>query len=291
MDDRMENIGKNNSNTQRRRAWNTALLVLSVLIAAALGYSIYRVADVLREYEAGEDVYAAMDNEYYSISTPAPDGVIDVAVPDVSPREDTVNEGGAAASGDYSISPLNADMDMLKSLNGDSVGFLYSPGTRICYPVVQGDDNSYYLNHLIDKKHNRNGTLFIDCNNSPDFSDKNTVIYGHNMKSGAMFASINSYRRQSYYDEHPVMYLTTLTGKYTVQLFAGYPTTVADQCYRLNFGDSEAYAAFLAGAVEKSNFTTGVQVEVTDRIITLSTCTSSSEGTHYVLLGKLVDAE
>ena len=289
----MNENNSTNSNSgggaEKKRPWNALLTALAILAALALAYSLYRTAGIISEYDEGDDAYGAM-LEYVVIATPSPTtGVIEIAPPQDAPDSPApvVSNSPADVSTDYRLSPMDADMDRLIELNPDCVGFIYSPDTRICYPVVQGADNEYYLDRLIDKTRNRNGTLFIDCNNAPDFSDRNTVIYGHNMKSGAMFASINEYKRQSYYDSHPVMYLETVNEKYVIELFAGFAADVSDDCYRFNFGDAEAYMDFINGSIAKSTFASGVTVDPADSIVTLSTCTKSASFTHYVLLGKL----
>ena len=114
----------------------------------------------------------------------------------------------------------------LQAVNPDVIGWIYSPNTTINYPVVQGDDNAYYLKHLADGTENRNGCPFLDVQNRPDFTDDNSIIYGHHMQNGTMFAGISWYEDQSYYDEHPVMYLMTPSATYRIELFSGYITTI-----------------------------------------------------------------
>ena len=84
------------------------------------------------------------------------------------------------------------------------IGWIYSSDTTINYPVVQGSDNAYYLKHLADGTENRNGCPFLDVQNRPDFTDDNSIIYGHHMQNGTMFADISWYEDQNYYNEHPV---------------------------------------------------------------------------------------
>lgn len=97
---------------------------------------------------------------------------------------------------------LDIDFAALKEASPDLVGWLYCPDTVVSYPVVQGQDNSYYLSHLADGSENRNGCLFMDCGNRSGLSDENTLIYGHHMASGKMFACLVSYAEQEYYEAH-----------------------------------------------------------------------------------------
>ena len=118
--------------------------------------------------------------------------------------------------------PIKIDFEKLKSQNEDVIAWIYSEGTEINYPIVQGEDNDYYLRRLLNGKWNIAGTLFIDYRNSSKFNDRNTFVHGHNMLDGSMFSSLLDYQKQEYYDEHPTMYLLTSDKNYTIEIFAGY---------------------------------------------------------------------
>ena len=94
--------------------------------------------------------------------------------------------------------------------------------------MTQTDNNEYYLRHLYDGTYNKAGCLFADYENQADFSDRNTIIYGHNMRDGSMFAVLNQYDGQPYFDTHRQMYLVTPEGGYVVELFSGYVADTAE---------------------------------------------------------------
>lgn len=199
----------------------------------------------------------------------------------------TRQEGYSGGEADYE--PVQeVDMDYLRSVNSDIVGWLYCPGTVINYPVVQGTDNTYYLSHLADGSENRNGCLFVDCDNSADLSDENTIIYGHHMQSGAMFASLVKYADQSYYEEHPYMYLDVGDDQYLVEVFAGYDAAVDDDAYCRTFACEEDFVEWLDQVKAKSDFSADVEVAVGDHIVTFSTCSYVFEDARYVVHGKLL---
>lgn len=151
------------------------------------------------------------------------------------------------------------------------VGWIYCEDTPINFPVVQAEDNDYYLRRLIDGTWNSSGTLFVDYRNADDFSDSNTIIYGHNMKNKGMFGTLPNYKEQSYYDDHPLMWLLTPDGNYKVELIAGYVTSSTSEIY--SFGQTEEEVFALAEqSIEKSTFTSDFQVLQGDRFVTLSTC-------------------
>ena len=121
---------------------------------------------------------------------------------------------------------------------------------KMNYPVTQTDDNEYYLHHLYDGTYNKVGCLFADYENAADFSDRNTIIYGHNMRNGSMFAAFNEYAEQSYFDTHKQMYLVTPEGGYVVELFAAFTAKSAESgsdtsSWRLEWKDDGAYSGWL----------------------------------------------
>ena len=177
----------------------------------------------------------------------------------------------------------------LREVNPDVIGWIYSPNTTINYPVVQGDDNAYYLKHLADGTENRNGCPFLDVQNRPDFTDDNSIIYGHHMQNGTMFAGISWYEDQSYYDEHPVMYLMTPEAAYRIELFSGYITTMDSSAYMQNFGSVREHKDWLKEVSGRSDFRANLEISAYDRVITLSTCAYRFENARYVLHGKLVE--
>lgn len=93
---------------------------------------------------------------------------------------------------------LEIDFAGLKAVNPDVIAWIQIPALDISYPVVQGKDNAYYLHHLFSGESNINGSIFVDCHNQPDFTDQNTIVYGHNMKTGACSELWISTKTKSY---------------------------------------------------------------------------------------------
>lgn len=169
----------------------------------------------------------------------------------------------------------------------DVCAWLYQPGTNINYPVVQSADNDYYLRRLLDGSHNMNGTLFVDYRNAKDFSDFATIIYGHNMKNGEMFATFPNYASQEYYDFHPEMMLLTPLGDYKIKLFAGYLTDDTDMIYSIfNDGGPEALEIF-EYATKKSAFKSDITSYNGEKLVILSTCSYEKSNSRFVLVGIL----
>lgn len=183
--------------------------------------------------------------------------------------------------------PIKVDFDYLKEESEEIVAWLYLEGSIINYPVAQAADNQYYLNHLPDGTQNSSGTLFVDYRNSDDFSDWNTVIYGHNMKNDTAFGTLDLYKEPEYYAENPVMWLLTPEETYKLELIAGYVTPSDSQVYLQDLTQEQQMKVVME-AVEKSTFDSGIVPLPGDRFVTLSTCSYEYSDARYVLIGRLI---
>ena len=181
---------------------------------------------------------------------------------------------------------ITVDFDALREINSDIVAWLYCPDTQINYPVVQGSDNMFYLSHLLDGSYNVNGTVFMDYRGAADFSDPNNILYGHHMKSGAMFACLMQYKESDYYDAHPTMYLFTPDQTYRLDLLAGVVVKSDDDIYT-----ADMTADKLAYYMNQSTFTTKTEPTETNKIVTLSTCSYEFDEARYVILTQMVPIE
>lgn len=178
------------------------------------------------------------------------------------------------------------DISALRQVNGDVIGWIQIPGTKVDYPMVQGEDNEYYLNHIWKGNKHYVGSVFLECMNTPDFTDWHTIIYAHNMSDGSMFGSLHKYKNESYWKKHPYVYIVTDTGVLRYEIFSTYTANVGSKTYGLSFRQTETRAEFLAMVLEKSQIDTGIVPELTDQIITLSTC-SGGKDTRRVVHARL----
>ena len=179
------------------------------------------------------------------------------------------------------------DFAALTVLNQDTVAWITAKDSVIDYPVVQAEDNDRYLTHLFNGDKNKLGCLFLDFRNSSDFSDKNSVIYGHNMKDGSMFSTLTRYQEQSYYESHPVMQIYTPRGEFTVEFFAGIVASGSYEFVRFDFLDDADFLTYTKELTMKSTFQSDVQLSEEDQIITLCTCSYEFDNARYALFGKL----
>ena len=179
----------------------------------------------------------------------------------------------------------------LKKVNSDIVGWITIDGTQVNYPIVQGKDNSYYLNHSSNKSYNSLGSIFMDYNSNKDFKDFNTFIYGHNTKNGSMFGEIKKYMDVNFYKKHPFFFLYTPSQNYKVEIFSVYVDEATSNSYNQSFITEDDFRNYLHIILNKSVYKTNVNLDYKkDKIITLYSCSHqrNSKYDRYFIHGKLV---
>lgn len=180
--------------------------------------------------------------------------------------------------------PRTIDFDSLRALNNEVVGWVSINGTNIDYPVLQGADNDYYINHGANKTENKAGAIFLDFYNDAGFKDQNTVIYGHNMKDGSMFADLHKFEKTDFAAGHPYVYIYTPGGAETIyKVFAAYTTPEDSFTYTINFADENSFDNYIKKARETSDITNDTEIGSGDSIITLSTCVQGQDTSRYVI--------
>ena len=251
-----------------------------VILAILLGILIFAVAKIVSYFKQqadAENIQAGVQDEFVSPGEDDTDPV----------RPDDGEDGEKKPEAEKKPEPetIKVDFDRLTSKYPDVVGYIYGAYTGINYPIVQSSSNDYYIDHDLDGNVNNNGSIFMEYLNSSDFSDHNTLVYGHNMKSGLMFAHLTNYKNQSYYNAHPYFYIYTPTQDYKLNLYAGFVCEHDDEVYALSLTQSQ-----LEGLAEGSTFKSNIGVP-TGRIMTLSTCSYEFDDARYVVVGELVPIE
>lgn len=232
-----------------------------VIIAAlitVIGFSAWQIGKILWEYHVGTSAYEEVQRL----------------------------AGGGAQESEGKI-----DFDALKKKNKDVKAWLYSADTPINYPVVQGEDNQYYLYRMFNGEYNGKGSLFIDYRCENPFRDFNTVIYGHRMKDGSMFHDLIEYRDADYYQKHKTMELTTPEREYELQIFAVVTISADSDLYRFSFSSNSEKQTYLDQVTAASEVDMGVPVSPEDRIVMMSTCTYEYDDARLVVYGRLRAAE
>lgn len=275
---------------------------------------IYMSATELIERKQGDDFYAQMAADMESASA-APYTLAKYEIYDADSSEldaadaDAIDSASAgvefasaptATSGAISSTDIHdkaafgtanaskVDFDSIWRTCPDAVGWIELEDSAIDYPVVQGDDNEFYLHHLADGTPNETGSIMMDSVNAADFSDTVTILHGHHMRSGAMFGNIVYYDDEEYYKKHSYIKLYTPSGDYDVAVFAAFSVNGYTFRYPTSFADEGEFNRFIRKALSATPYKTDIEVGYGERILMLSTCTYSFEGERYIVLGKIM---
>lgn len=192
---------------------------------------------------------------------------------------------------EYPDNPI--DFPALQAKNTDICAWICVPDTEINYPVLQSadGDDSFYLNHDMDKKSFKAGSIYIESVNSNNFSDPNTVIYGHNMRNGSMFHGIHSFKDKAYFDAHETIYIYTPGHILEYKIFSCHRYDNRHIMNSFNFYDKEVFEKYLQDSAHpKSAIVNTREVPLTtdDRIITMSTCIDSNHNYRLLLQAVLI---
>lgn len=235
---------------------------MAVLLVIFIG-SVSVIGFVMKQYRDNDRIYAQASEEF------------------TKTNEDS---GGETA-------PKVVDFDALLKVNPEVVGWIYCEGTVIDYPVLKGGDNKFYLSHTYEKEYSVSGSIFADAHNRPGFVDANTILYGHHMKNDSMFATLENWQDQQYYEEHPVMWLLTPERDYKIELFSGYMTSARADTYTMIQEPGAEMDAYLEKAASQSAFQSDVEIDGKSRYVLLSTCAYVFDNARAVLHGKLTPVE
>lgn len=188
---------------------------------------------------------------------------------------------------------LFIDFDELRKVNPDVAAWIDFPGQSISYPITQSEDNEHYLKYTFEGKRNSNGCIFADSRNTGLMTDGNTIIYGHNMKSGAMFGTLKKYMEREHYEQFPYFDVYTAEGIYRCEIVACARIQAKEENYPVNF----------SGELERSQYISdmkalgGYEIQESDTaredgpLVLLSTCTGGQKAYRFAVLGRAVKVE
>lgn len=246
------------------------LLVILIGIVAVWGYRIIVENRANSKYEEIQN----------TVNSAAKQAETEAVIIETETEEETETETEEVQNA-FDIPEKNLDWASLYAENKDIYAWIYIPGTQVDYPVLQStSDDTYYLNHNIDGSYGKPGCIYTEKINSKDFTNYNTVLYGHNMKNGEMFGCLHDYEDKTFFDENPYVYVYTEEKTYVYEIFAAYTATNAHILNTNDFSTQEGFADYLDNVVYNKalagNFRNDTRVTSDNRIITLSTCTSNS---------------
>lgn len=252
------------------------LVVVLVIVIAAMWYRNYT------QNKAG-DIYKDLQSQVNSASPN-----VTVADSETETEEDTepVEEDILSELG-VEIPEKNLDWDVLRETNKDIYAWICIPETNVDYPVLQsGTNDEYYLMHNLDGSYGYPGCIFTQLLNSKDFTDYNTVLYGHNMKNGTMFRTLHYYQNEEFFYNNPYIYIYTENGVLVYEIFAAYNAGDEHILNTYDLRTEEGFASYLdtvkEGAYLGGYIRADVEVTTANHIITLSTCTDQSDERYLV---------
>ena len=271
---RAETKGKQKEKSKKKDLVYYIIMLILLAVMIFSGIKVYLIAS---EYKEGTDAY----NDIAEDVGANPDGDTDPAHLDTR---------------------LSLDWDKLKEKNDDVTAWIRCTGTIINYPIVQGNDNDYYLNHLLDGTWNGKGTIFVDARCARPFDGFLTIVYGHRMRDmgRSMFTILEDYlasKDPSFFSEHPVMEIYTPDENYDLQIFGAAIISAYDEFLYNNYISTEdeiqRYIDWIFAHNSLAGYDNSVSVMPTDSIVMMSTCmpTSADDDKRIVVWGKLVKAK
>lgn len=238
--------------------------ILTAILLVILLFSIWNLAKIFLEYRKGDQIYEQALT--FSVST------------------------GDAAAVEEETSPM-VDFEGLQEINPEIFGWILIEDTKINYPILQGENNQYYLTHAYDHQVSSYGSIFLDESNSPDLSDRHSILYGHNMKNKAMFGDLSKYKEQEFADAHPTITILFPDKTQTYTIFSAYTAHVLDEVYHLEFESDAQFQTMLDEMVSKSLIDSEITPTSQDRILTLSTCTPAGDVNHRFVVNAVLTEE
>lgn len=219
----------------------------------------------------------------------------------IKSKNDTIKESNALNNVQIDISNVDEkttermlQVQELKKENSDVIGWIEIEGTNINYPVLQGEDNSYYMTHNYKKEEVRDGSIFLDKDYDWSIPSSNLLMYGHNMGDGAMFQDLLKYEYEEFYNQHPTIRFTTTTEDAEYEIISAFKSRVYYKSeknvfryyYFINAYNEEEYNEFVNNAKEASFYDTGKTAEYGDQLMTLSTCSYHTEDGRFAVVAR-----
>jgi len=247
-----------------------AFLIAVIVVSSVLLYSIFE------EYNASAKEYDALLNTCVTYHG------------EVTEETGSMVSLNAANTGELNTL-LEIDWNALKNTNPDVIGYIFIPDTKLNNPIVHSSDNMDYLNTTFEGATNSAGCIFLDCNNHPTFTDYNSIVYGHSMKNGTMFRVLIQYEKESFYKEHPYIYLCTPDGNKRYGVLSVIRSNADSVAYTLSFMEKGSYGTFLSTIKTLSLYETGVMADTNKPTVTLSTCSGVGGKERTLLLLQELD--
>ena len=263
------------------------IIVIASLAALTAAFMIFKTA---RDYKAASDEYDSL-RQYASEEVSTTDTAEKVS--DIKPIElEEAEERKELKSNENreDFPEMEVDFKALREKNPDTVGWLYVGSCGISYPIVQGEDNDYYMNHTFEGTVNSSGAIIMDYRDDKYLKDWNTFIYGHNMKNGSMFGSLKKLLKdETLYDSDPYIYIYLPGYIYRYKIFSYYKDKPDSKMY-WTADTLQEYRQYIRDALSLSVRDLGVETSEENNMVTLVTCSGSGAGKmRFFVHGEFID--
>ena len=254
--------------------------VMGLVFVAGIALTVRQALSYRNAEQAREDALALAQSNTAAVTTEDPDVTTEpveaTTAPENMPETTEAPTESQAPLEEEAEFLLEMNLYPLQSVNEDVLGWIYITGGEISYPLLRSYDNRDYLYKTWEKKFSNAGSVFLECKNNRSFQDFNTIIYGHHMFNGSVFAPMVNYRDPDYLAAHPYIYIFTGKELRRYEIFSTYEAELTSDTYRLYYPDLETRYTALRHFVESSQVVTGIFPSVTDHILTLSTCVGNN---------------
>lgn len=273
----------------------------AIFWAAVVAFFVsgYQIVAKLYSYHQADQIYGEFENIFDMTDRREDLVALAVRSPGMSPltpvngtkEESSTGSTGYETQFNEKLMIVQGQLQLLRNENKEVVGWIEMPGdTKINYPVVQGEDNDYYLHYAYNGTYNPAGSIYLDYRNNLSISsNRHTIIYGHNMESGSpMFANLLHFQDESYWKNNRYIHVYTDEAMYTFEVFAAYETSpqlagVENHSWRMNFNkDENIFLEWIKSVRARSDISPKVAIEGNSRILTLSTCMNVNENRYVV---------
>ncbi len=242
------------------------IMVVGMIVIVISAYNLWKI---MQDYHKSNKLYDNLADEF------------------VTEHPEPVTEAAEEEIPWYELA--NVDLDQVKAINPDVVGWIYFENEEISYPILYSGDNDTYLRTALDGSSATAGSIFMEGANHPDFQDCHTIIYGHNMKNLSMFGRLKYYKNSGYYGEdHQYFQIFTGDEVYRYEIFAFADVPADSEVYTVPYAPDDAFQEFIDGLYRTSYEDTGVSAGQNDKVVTLSTCSSGDN--RFVVHAVRVDA-
>ena len=265
------------------------LIILLFLVAIGMiAYFGHKLHNTLKTYKIGEDTYSnsaqSFVREHITQHEPKPTPTPAMSTVRPSAAGPTAAQAETTSNPEMETSPVSVDFEKLWEINEEVCGWIYAPWINVNYPVAQTNDNYYYVRYMYDHRENSAGCIFVDYRNHNDFSDLNTIVYGHSMGNHTMFNDFQRYYNEpELFYEHPSIYYSTPDKDYRMDILACVIVHGASDSYTIFCGTDEL-GEYLQRMKEIDILQNNFDVDAIDRIVTFSSCAHVFAGSRYVVI-------